>query len=186
MFYHEGLFKPGTVPFQSPIDSITERSKAFPHYIPLIQGQSPENWKGPGRKALQNEGCMLINQLLFLFHLGKYSLFVNKRFTLNFLYPHRQKAYLDLSHSAGRLPAIQSTNMCCSRCHQYSFRCLEAYPGDELIWKRLSFHIIKQTRETHFFFLFLPSLTATLPVWRKDSSEHLQRHWSVDHTTICL
>ena len=186
MFYHAGLFKPGTVPFQSPIDSITELSKAFPHYIPLIQGQSPENWKGPGRKALQNEGCMLINQLLFLFHLGKYSLFVNKRFTLNFLYPHRQKAYLDLSHSAGRLPAIQSTNMCCSRCHQYSFRCLEAYPGDELIWKRLSFHIITQTRETHFFFLFLPSLTATLPVWRKDSSEHLQRHWSVDHTTICL
>ena len=158
MFYHAGLFKPGTVPFQSPIDSITELSKAFPHYIPLIQGQSPENWKGPGRKALQNEGCMLINQLLFLFHLGKYSLFVNKRFTLNFLYPHRQKAYLDLSHSAGRLPAIQSTNMCCSRCHQYSFRCLEAYPGDELIWKRLSFHIIKQTRETHFFFSF-PSIS---------------------------
>lgn len=154
MFYHAGLFKPGLVPFQSPIDSITELSKAFPHYIPLIQGQSPESWKGPGREALQNEGCMLINQLLFLFHLGKYSLFVNKRFTLNFLYPRRQKADLDLSHSAGRLPAIQSTDMYYSHCHQYSFRCLEAYPGDELIWKWLSFHIINQTRETFFFFFF--------------------------------
>lgn len=154
MFYHAGLFKPGPVPFQSPIDSITELSKAFPHYIPLIQGQSPKSWKGPGRKALQNEGWMLINQLLFLFHLGKYSLFVNKRFTQSLLYPHRQKADLDLSPSAGRLPAIQSTDMCYSHCHQYSFRCPEACPGDELIWKRLSFHIIKQTRETHFFFFF--------------------------------
>ena len=75
----------------------------------------------------------LFSIAILLFHLGKYSLFVNKRFTQSLLYPHRQKADLDLSHSAGRLPAIQSTDMCYSHGHQYSFRCPEACPADELI-----------------------------------------------------
>lgn len=65
LFYQAGLFKPSPVPFQSMIDSITELSKAFPQYVPLTQGQSPEHSKGPGNEALQDEGCMLINQLPF-------------------------------------------------------------------------------------------------------------------------
>lgn len=55
-FSQAGLFKRSPVPLQSLIDSITELSKAFPHYIPLTQGQSPERWQGPGSEALQDEG----------------------------------------------------------------------------------------------------------------------------------
>lgn len=70
VFSQAGLFKASPVPFQSMIDSITELSKAFPHYIPLTQGQSPDYWKRLGNKALQDEDCMLTNQLLFSFILA--------------------------------------------------------------------------------------------------------------------
>jgi hypothetical protein len=65
VFCQAGLLKPSPVPFQSMMDSITEPSKTVPQHITLTQGQSPECSKGPGKEAIQDEDCMLINQLLF-------------------------------------------------------------------------------------------------------------------------
>lgn len=105
------LFKPSPVSIQSMMDSITELSKIFPQYIPLIQGHSPEHSKGTGKEALQDEDCMLINQLLYLSCLGKYCLFVNKRFTLNFLQTKEHKAGLDCIQRGRKLPAVKATEI---------------------------------------------------------------------------
>lgn len=111
------------------------------HSTSLSYKANPLNiQKDQAGRPFKDEDCMLINQLLYLSCLGKYCLFVNKRFTLNFLQTKEHKAGLDCIQRGRKLPAVKATEISMSTVINTPSCVLKHKTGSELISKQLSFH----------------------------------------------